>query len=61
MCLLHILLYNHDKDVFNNEEGQELLRMMLLKDIRAGVGVSTANKVWPDLCLQVAYQRCQTK
>ena len=44
-----------------NEEGQELLRMMLLKDIRAGIGVSTVNKVWPDLCLQVAYQRCQTK
>jgi DNA ligase-1 len=41
-----------------NEEGQELLRMMLLKDIRAGIGVSTVNKVWPDLCLQVPYQRC---
>ena len=41
-----------------NEEGQELLRMMLLKDIRAGIGVSTANKVWPGLCLQVPYQRC---
>ena len=37
-----------------NEEGQELLRMMLLKDIRAGIGVSTVNKVWPDLYLQVA-------
>ena len=32
-----------------NEEGQELLRMMLLKDIRAGIGVSTVNKVWPGL------------
>ena len=32
-----------------NNEGQELLRMMLLKDIRAGIGVSTVNKVWPDL------------
>ena len=31
-----------------DEEGQELLRMMLLKDIRAGIGVSTVNKVWPD-------------
>ena len=41
-----------------NEEGQELLRMMLLKDIRAGIGVSTVNKVWPGLCLQVPYQRC---
>lgn len=41
-----------------NEEGQELLQMMLLKDIRAGIGVSTVNKVWPGLCLQVPYQRC---
>ena len=41
-----------------NEEGQELLRMMLLKDIRAGIGVSTVNKVWPGLCLQVPYSRC---
>lgn len=41
-----------------NEEAQELLRMMLLKDIRAGIGVSTVNKVWPGLCLQVPYQRC---
>ena len=41
-----------------NEEGQELLRLMLLKDIRAGIGVSTVNKVWPGLCLQVPYQRC---
>lgn len=41
-----------------NKEGQELLRMMLLKDIRAGIGVSTVNKVWPGLCLQVPYQRC---
>ena len=44
-----------------DEEGQELLRLMLLKDIRAGIGVSTVNKVWPDLCLQVPYSRCQTK
>lgn len=41
-----------------NEEGQELLRMMLLKDIRAGIGVSTVNKVWPGLCISVPYQRC---
>ena len=41
-----------------NKEGQELLRMMLLKDIRAGIGVSTVNKVWPGLCLQVPYSRC---
>lgn len=41
-----------------NEEGQELLRMMLLKNIRAGIGVSTVNKVWPGLCLQVPYSRC---
>ena len=38
-----------------NEEGQELLRMMLLKDIRAGIGVSTVNKVWPGLCISIPY------
>ena len=27
--------------------------MMLLKDILAGVGLSTVNKVWPGLCLQI--------
>ena len=26
--------------------------MMLLKDIRAGVGVSTVNKVWPGWCFR---------
>lgn len=41
-----------------NKNGQELLKMMLLKDLRAGVSVSTVNKVWPGLCLQVPYQRC---
>jgi DNA ligase-1 len=41
-----------------NEEGQELLRLMLLKDIRAGVSVSTVNKVWPDLCISIPYSRC---
>ena len=46
-----------------DKNGQELLKMMLLKDLRAGVSVSSAtvNKVWPGLCLQVPYQRCQTK
>ena len=44
-----------------NEEGQELLRMMLLKDIRAGIGVSTVNKVWENLCISIPYSRCQTK
>lgn len=41
-----------------NEEGQELLRMMLLKDIRAGIGVSTVNKVWENLCISIPYSRC---
>ena len=41
-----------------NKNGQELLKMMLLKDLRAGVSVSTVNKVWPGLCLQIPYSRC---
>ena len=35
------------------DAGQDLHRMMLLKDILAGIGVSTVNKVWPGLCLQI--------
>jgi CRISPR/Cas system-associated endoribonuclease Cas2 len=35
--------------------------MMLLKDIRAGIGVSTVNKVWPGLCLQIPYQHATTQ
>ena len=35
--------------------GQELHRMMLLKGIRAGIGVSTVNKVWLDDSIEAAW------
>lgn len=41
-----------------DEEGRELYTMLLLKDIRAKVGVTLVNKVWPNLCVDVPYQRC---
>lgn len=41
-----------------NEEQQELIKMMLLKDIKAGISVSTINKVWPDLIEEQSYMRC---
>ena len=31
---------------------------MLLKDIKAGISVSTINKVWPDLIFSQGYMRC---
>jgi DNA ligase-1 len=40
------------------EQDQELCRMLLLKDIRAKVGVTLVNKVWDKLCVDVSYQRC---
>lgn len=39
-------------------EDVELCRMLLLKDIRAKVGVTLVNKVWPNLCVDVPYMRC---
>lgn len=41
-----------------DEEHQELFKMLLLKDIRAKVGVTLVNKVWPNLCVDVPYMRC---
>ncbi len=41
-----------------DEEHQQLYKMLLLKDIRAKVGATLVNKVWPDLCVSVPYQRC---
>ncbi len=40
------------------EQDQELCRMLLLKDIRAKIGVTLVNKVWPNLCVSVPYMRC---
>lgn len=39
-------------------EDQELCRMLLLKDIKAKIGVTLVNKVWPNLCVSIPYQRC---
>lgn len=41
-----------------NEEQQELIKMMLLKDIKAGISVSTINKIWPGLIFEQKYMRC---
>ena len=41
-----------------NQEQQELFKMLLLKDIRAKVGATLVNKVWPNLCVSVPYMRC---
>lgn len=40
------------------QEQQELFKMLLLKDIRAKVGATLVNKVWPNLCVSVPYMRC---
>lgn len=40
------------------ENGEALARYMLLKDIKAGISVSTINKVWPDLIFSQGYMRC---
>lgn len=39
-------------------ESGELFKMLLLKDIRAKIGVTLVNKVWPNLCVDVPYMRC---
>lgn len=40
------------------KQDAELLTMMLLKDIKAKVGVTLVNKVWSNLIFEVPYQRC---
>ncbi len=42
---------------FNNDQ-QYLIKLMLLKDIKAGISVSTINKVWPNLIYSQKYMRC---
>lgn len=39
-------------------ESQELFRYLLLKDIKASVGVTLVNKVWPNLIPEQPYMRC---
>jgi DNA ligase-1 len=41
-----------------DREGQELYKMMLLKDIKASVGITLVNKVWDGLIYEQPYQRC---
>ena len=41
-----------------SKEDQQLIKWMLLKDIRAGISVSTINKVWPNLIFEQPYMRC---
>lgn len=41
-----------------NKEDQQLIKWMLLKDIKAGVSVSTVNKIWPNLIFEQPYMRC---
>ena len=40
------------------EESRELFKYLVLKDIRAKVNVSIVNSVWPDLLVDIPYQRC---
>lgn len=40
------------------EESRELFKYLVLKDIRAKVNVSIVNGVWPDLLVDIPYQRC---
>ena len=37
---------------------EELFKYLVLKDIRAKVNVSIVNSVWPDLLVDIPYQRC---
>lgn len=39
-------------------QGAELFKMMLLKDIKAGIGAKQINKIWPDLIPVQPYMRC---
>lgn len=40
------------------EESRELFKYLVLKDIRAKVNVSIVNSIWPDLLVDIPYQRC---
>jgi len=40
------------------DEEKELLELLIGHDVKAGVSVSTVNKVWPGLCTKVPYMRC---
>lgn len=40
------------------EESRELFKYLVLKDIRAKVNVNIVNSVWPNLLVDIPYQRC---
>lgn len=44
--------------ILNNEPDRRLLEWMIDRDIKAGVSVSSINKVWPNLIKVVPYMRC---
>ena len=52
-----VLQLYSDTRCFRNQSTYQVKEseMMLLKDIRAGVGVSTVNKVWPGWCISIPY------
>jgi hypothetical protein len=43
---------------FKNDWERELLTMMIERDVKAGFGANTVNKVWPGLITDIPYMRC---
>lgn len=41
-----------------DRDAHDLLKLMIQRDIKAGVAATTINKVWPGLITQVPYMRC---
>lgn len=39
-------------------EGQELLTLLIQRDVKAGISTTSINKVWPGLITDVPYMRC---
>lgn len=42
-----------------SSENAELLQYMLLKDVKAGINISTINKIWPGCIFEAPYMRCE--
>lgn len=47
-----------DNAEFLSDDDQEVLKLIIGRDLRCGVGVSTINKIWPDLIYDHPYMRC---
>ena len=43
---------------FLSDDDQEVLKMIIGRDLRCGVGTSTINKIWPNLVYVHPYMRC---